>query len=136
MVRAVPAILLLLLAALFPVRASASDPPRLLVPGDVDQRAAVAEELFDQGRRLSGIGRYAEACAHFANSERLDHGVGTLLNLADCYEKNGQTASAYATASPIGSGPRALIRSASVWPPRCSSTMYGTPVAPAPVLMP
>jgi hypothetical protein len=94
--RAAPALLLSLLVALLPVRAAAADPPRLQSPGDVDHRATAAEALFEEGRRLSGMGRYAEACARFADSERLDHGVGTLLNLADCYEKNGQTASARA----------------------------------------
>jgi serine/threonine-protein kinase len=86
--------LIVLLAALFPSRAAAADPPLLSL--DLDPRAVAAEALFDQGRRLSGAGRYAEACARFIDSERLDHGVGTLLNLADCYEKNGQTASARA----------------------------------------
>lgn len=94
--RAVPALLLLLFAVLLPVRAAAADPPRLQIPVDIHQRATAAEALFEQGRRLAGLGRYAEACARFADSERLDHGVGTLLNLADCYEKNGQTASARA----------------------------------------
>ncbi len=89
--RAAPALLLSLLVALLPVRAAAADPSR---PTDVDHRATAAEALFEEGRRLSGLGRYAEACARFADSERLDHGMGTLLNLADCYEKNGQTASA------------------------------------------
>ncbi len=61
-----------------------------------DNKAA-AEALFDEAKKLMAAKRYAEACPKFADSERLDPGVGTLLNLGLCYKQNGQTASAWSS---------------------------------------
>jgi hypothetical protein len=57
---------------------------------------ATAEALFSEGRRLMTSGNYATACEKFAASQKLDPALGTSLNLADCYEKGGRTASAWA----------------------------------------
>jgi hypothetical protein len=58
---------------------------------------AAAEALFDEGVSLLQKGNYEAACKKLEDSERIDSGIGTLLYLADCYEKLGKTASAWAT---------------------------------------
>lgn len=58
----------------------------------VDPRAM---ELFQEGRALTTEGKYGAACAKFEESLRLRRGIGTLYNLADCYEKLGHTAKAW-----------------------------------------
>jgi hypothetical protein len=57
---------------------------------------AAAEALFNQGRTLMTAGKFVEACPKFEASQQLDPGLGTMLNLAECYEKMGRTASAWA----------------------------------------
>jgi hypothetical protein len=51
--------------------------------------------LFEEGRKLLGEQKYAEACLKLSESQRLSPGVGTLLNLGKCYEALGKTASAW-----------------------------------------
>lgn len=58
---------------------------------------AAAEALFQEGKALTERNEYGEACEKFRASQDLDAGLGTLLYLADCYEKTGRTASAWAT---------------------------------------
>jgi hypothetical protein len=58
---------------------------------------AAAEGLFDQGRASMQEGDFAKACGLLERSQHIDPGVGTLLYLAECYEKSGRTASAWAT---------------------------------------
>ena len=57
---------------------------------------AAAEALFEQGKLLMQSGDYSQACQKLEASQKLDEGIGTLLYLADCYEKTGRTASAWA----------------------------------------
>jgi serine/threonine-protein kinase len=56
---------------------------------------ATARVLFNEGRRLMKAGQYDQACPKLEAASRLYVGSGVLLNLADCYEHVGRTASAW-----------------------------------------
>ncbi|MCC6557161.1 MAG: hypothetical protein IT372_29765, partial [Polyangiaceae bacterium] len=60
-------------------------------PGD----EAMAEALFREARALMDAGHADQACPKLLESSRLDPAAGTLLNLGDCYEQTGRTASAW-----------------------------------------
>jgi len=65
---------------------------------DADSSAtdkAIATELFKEGRALLEQGRVGPACRKLEESQRLDPGGGTLLNVAVCHEREGRTASAW-----------------------------------------
>jgi hypothetical protein len=57
---------------------------------------ASAEALFNEGVTLVAAGNFAEGCRKFEGSQALDATLGTSLRLADCYERLGKTASAWA----------------------------------------
>ncbi|MCA9678923.1 MAG: tetratricopeptide repeat protein [Kofleriaceae bacterium] len=59
------------------------------------QKSAQADALFKEGKALMEQHDYAEACKAFAASNKVDPAVSTMLNLADCREKNLQLASAF-----------------------------------------
>jgi hypothetical protein len=57
--------------------------------------AATALTLFEEGKQLAAAGNFAEGCPKLLASYNVVPKLGTLLNLADCYERAGKTASAW-----------------------------------------
>jgi hypothetical protein len=63
--------------------------------GQPQTTSAAATAQFDKGRSLFKAGKYADACAAFEQSQKLEAAFGTLYNLAGCYVKIGKLASAW-----------------------------------------
>ncbi len=57
---------------------------------------AAAEALFQAGLELAAAGKFRDACKKFSASQQLEPALGTMLYLADCLERTGRTASAWA----------------------------------------
>src|SRR4051794_32728475 len=80
-------------------------PPAFSLAAESDEAGARA--LFAEGRKLVDAGNYPAACIKFQDSFRLDPGVGTNFNLADCLERIGRTASAWAHFLDVAAATRA-----------------------------
>jgi hypothetical protein len=74
-------------------------------PGPADK--AMAEALFDRGLTLMREGQFEEAARQLEQSQAIERGIGTMLYLAECYEKLGKTASAWAMFREAASAARA-----------------------------
>jgi len=61
------------------------------------EKAAAAQALFDDAMRLLKENHAAEACPKLEEAQRLDAGMATQFRLAECYEKVGKLASAWAS---------------------------------------
>jgi hypothetical protein len=78
-------------AALFAVATA----PAAAQPQGAGQSVAQAEQLFEDARKAMAAGDIATACPLFDASYKLDPALGTLLNMAACYEQLGRVASAW-----------------------------------------
>ncbi len=67
----------------------------LMASSVVAAPATTAEQLDAEGAAALDSGDFATACPKFAESHRLEPGLGVLLRLALCYERAGRSASAW-----------------------------------------
>jgi len=88
-----------------------------------------ADALFHQGKELMATGRIAEACAAFDASQKLDPSISTLLNQANCRERNSQLATAWGLFLEVERQTRAVTNKA-------SQQMHATAIARAAKLEP
>jgi hypothetical protein len=58
------------------------------------QSEATADALFRSGKEAVARGDLVKGCAEFAESQRLDPAIGTLLNLGDCEERANKLSAA------------------------------------------
>jgi hypothetical protein len=65
------------------------------VVGAAPQPAPDAAKLFDEGRAALKANDLPRACEAFMQSHQLQPGLGVLLNLATCLERQGKVASAW-----------------------------------------
>jgi hypothetical protein len=70
-----------------------------------------AQKAFEDGMKLLEQGKTAEACPKLEESQRLDPAMGTQFRLAECWEKLGRTASAWALFRQVVSEAQAAGRS-------------------------
>lgn len=68
---------------------------------------ATARALFYEARALMRENKFGIACPKLEESLRLDYGVGTEFNLADCNEKVGKIATAWARFNNVATAARA-----------------------------
>ena len=78
---------------------------------DVD-RLAIATSLFAEAQSLVQQGVAERACPMFEESYRLEAANGTLINLADCYERVGKTASSWLAFREVAHKSRAIGQTA------------------------
>lgn len=69
--------------------------PALAVAQSESEAKVAANALFDEGKRLLAGGDVEQACPKFEASLKLLDQLGVRLNLADCYEQQGKTATAW-----------------------------------------
>src|SRR5687767_9767942 len=91
---AVLAICIVSVASAQPKKPPKKPPPPVPAPVVTPEKQR-ADALFEDGRRYLEKKEYALACTAFEQSHAADPGIGTLANIALCYETWGKTASAY-----------------------------------------
>lgn len=64
--------------------------------GQSADNKAAAEALYEEGKTLMNKGKFLAAAEKFQASNRLDSGIGTIMYMADAFEKAGKVASAWA----------------------------------------
>ena len=95
------------LRVFFPTLALVALPHLALAANPPKADPAAAQVLFYEARTLMQQNRFAEACPKLEESMRLDAGLGTQFNLADCNEHIGKITSAWAGFLEVAAGSKA-----------------------------